>query len=389
MPRRTMLSALLVLAAMAALFVAAPGRAGESVKTIRVGACISTTGEFGPDGEVILAGIRMRMDEFNENQEISGVRMELIHRDDQSTPAGAVAAYEQLVLRDGVDAVIGPMPTALMAAVNPLARKHKKVTISPWSTNPAIGRDDDWCFRILFDDDFQGAALARYIRSQLGLTRAGAIVNERAEYSKSVFWAFRNAFEEAGGKVVATEYYDWQYNDEESGHQFGKLVENVMAAGPEIIFLPVYTADVALIIRESLATGAKARFCGGDTWQNDTVFLAAGRNIEDAFFISGANFSSKTPAMRRFMDVFEDSHDPHAQPYSVLGYDCLSLLIEAMKNGLDADSIREGMYRIKDFELASGRISIDREKGISKQGFIYNIEKQGFAYVPVLGVAVD
>lgn len=377
-----------VIAAIAVL--AAPADAEEkSIRTIRVGACISVSGEFQVDGEVILAGIRMRIEEFNENNEIDGVKLELFHRDDHSTTEGAIHAFDDLMQIDRVDAIIGPMPSALMLAIRPLAAKYGVVAVSPWATHPSIGRDNDWCFRILFDDEFQGAALARYVRKNLGLQRAAAIVNDRAEYSRSAYNAFQHAFLANGGEIVATERYRWLYNEEENNQDFAGMLAAIGNANPDVVFLPVYTPEVAVIIRESLQVNKPFRFCGGDTWQSDEVFLSAGKNIENAFYLSGANFSSSSDAMQRFMDVFENSHELYAQPFSVLGYDCLSLLIKAMENGFSRADIREGLFTINNFELASGNISIDRQKGVKKRGYIYNIEKQGDAFVPVLGASIE
>lgn len=352
------------------------GRAATAadVETVRIGVCLSLTGEFQAAGRKALAGIRMRADDFNSRSEETGVRIEIVHKDDRSSVDGAVAILEEFAAVEKVPAVIGPLSTLQMLPMAEKARELEIVLLSPTVTSPRIGRDGDWAFRLLFDDTFQGVALARYISEKLKFTRAAAIINNRLGYAYSVFGTFKLVMEEAGGVIVAEEGYEW-VADEDKVFDFVPLLTRVNDSDPDVILLPVNSTEVAAIIRESLAVGVDAVFCGGDTWQHENVLLASGNNLENSFFISGIDFNSGAPAMRHYLNLFDNSHDPDAQATSVLGFDALSLIIKAMENGRDARSIKDGLYAVKNFELATGTITIDPVRGSEKTAYIHKIVK--------------
>ncbi|MCD8139742.1 MAG: ABC transporter substrate-binding protein [Planctomycetaceae bacterium] len=349
--------------------------AGE---VLRFGVCLSLTGEFSAAGKKNLAGIMLRLHDFNTNSD--DLQLQAVVRDDKSDAAEALRVLEDLAVEEKVPAIIGPMSTNLMLGMRDRAAELEVVLISPTVTSPRIGKNRDWAFRVLFDDEFQGVALARFLVRRAGLTRTAAILNDRLAYAGSVYSAFKENIEKEGGSVVCEEHYEW-VADEDRMYDFTQAVERVDSANPEIVVLPVNSTEIAAIIRCATRLGKTLRFCGGDTWQHENVLLSSGNALEDALFISGINFDSGTPAMVRYRYLYDHSNDPDVQLSSVLGYDALSLLIEAAKGGRDSRSIKDALYRITNFELATGTITIDPERGSEKTAYIHRITKQDGEFV--------
>lgn len=365
----------LLYAGMLAAVIAAVGAPAGEVRTIRVGVCLSLTGEFRQSGLKALAGVRMRMEDHNAGPN-TAFRVGLVIRDDSSDPATAAAIVEELAGVEGLQVIIGPLSTNLMRGMREVAARRKVVLVSPSVTSPQIGRGRDWAFRLLFDDEFQGVALARYLARQVKAKRAVSLVNKRLAYANSVNAAFKRVFEEEGGKMVREEFYEW-VADEEGGFDFLPALKRLLAEKPDAVLLPNNSTDVTTIIHQSLELGSKPFFCGGDTWLHENILLSGGNNVEGAVFVSGINYDSGTAAMRRFLKLYDESNDPDAQPASVLGYDAASLVLEALRSGDDAETIRDALYRLKDFQLATGVITIDPERGSEKTAYINRIVKKG------------
>ncbi len=364
-----------------ALFLLAPTfPAFAAQPAVRIGVSLSLTGEFSAAGRKALAGLRMRVDDHNSRAGSGAPRITLVVRDDESNLDVALRNLEQLATADKVPAVIGPLPSNLMLSMKDTANRLGVVLLSPSVTSPRIGKDGDWAFRLLFDDEFQGVALARFLYRKQGVRTTAAIVNKRLAYANSITNAFHRVFEEEGGTIVAEEFYEW-VADEDQDFDFSDVLQKVAAANPDFVLLPNNSVEVAAIIRQSYQEGVKARFCGGDTWLHENILLSAGFNVEGAFFVSGINYEADTPAMKRFLELYDNSHDPEALPSSVLGYDAMSLIIEALKTGHDAASVKEGLYKIKNFPLATGSITIDPQRGSEKSAYIHRIDDEDGEFV--------
>jgi branched-chain amino acid transport system substrate-binding protein len=89
--------------------------AASGSKTITLGLLTSLTGPLSSEfGQPTVAAAQARVDLANHTNEVPGVTLKLVVQDDQSTPAGALAATQVLVNQDHVFALIDA--SALFAA---------------------------------------------------------------------------------------------------------------------------------------------------------------------------------------------------------------------------------------------------------------------------------
>lgn len=373
---------IILMVACAVLGVVAVCRAGDSgdVETVPFGVCLSLSGPLQDYGRINLAGVKLFMDDFNSRADAHGYRLEMLLRDDKSDPRTGAAIVEELARDHDVQFIIGPVTSEIMKAMAAKAKEYEVVLVSPEATSPELGKWDDWCFKILFSDDRQGSVLADYFIGKLGLKRAAAIINESIDYGESIFAAFQDTFEAAGGTITAVEHYDWNL-DENNIPDFTGILSMVKSTKPDFVLLPGYAEDASAIILQSQAVDFAPVFCGGDGWVNDKLLLASGNNLENAYFLGTVNADSDAPPTRRFFELYDVSNDPYAQVTSLQGYDCLLLMTEAMRSGKSAHAIREALYGADQFVLASGTARFDRETGTKKSVYIFQVTRENDEFV--------
>ncbi len=112
------------------------GRLGDSHESasedpIRIGGSISQTGVAAEFGEMSKKAMEMAADEINAKGGIRGRKVEVIIEDDQTTPQGALSAYQKLVNINHVDALIGRIFDFTAHPIFPLSQKDKIAFISP------------------------------------------------------------------------------------------------------------------------------------------------------------------------------------------------------------------------------------------------------------------
>lgn len=354
--------------------------------TVRFGVCLSLTGGFADAGQSYLVGASIRVEEFNKNADAEGFRLEMTVRDDQGDPERANAVVREFAAQEDIVAVVGPNTSDIALAVRDVAEGEKIPLISPSVTSPQFGGGGGWTFRVLFDDDFQGIALARFMRDKLGPKKAAALVNRRFLYGNNIYQAFRKVFEEKGGVIVYERAYDADL-ETASGMDFTGILNEVLLADPDILLLPGYPVEVTTVIRESLAVefrnrlGLPIRFCGGDSWYRDSILLESGNNLNDSYYIGSLDEDGATPEIVNFLNLLNHSHETAAEMVSALGYDAVSLLIAALQAGHTREEVREGLYSIRNFPLVSGPITIDSERGTVKPAFIIRIRRRGEYFV--------
>lgn len=347
------------------------------------GVSLSLSGEFTESGKKALAGVKLRVDDYNNNHRKAGQpKLDYIVRDDKSSIVGAQNNMK-FFAEEKIPAVIGPLATKLVAGMREIAEKEEIVVISPSVTSPQVGKNNDWVCRLLFDDEFQGKALARYLVEQEKAKRAAAIINDRLTYPNSVFSAFKKEFERLGGTILSEEHYTWVANEDDV-YDFTTALLNTKRSNPDIVLLPLNSVELVAVISQATRMDLGLKFCGGDTWMHEMVPLASGHDVEDSIYITGVNFQCSGDEMAHFKYLYEHSNDPDLQMSSIMGYDAVSLLIEALKNGTSARAIRGGLYSIKKFRLALGTITVHPERGSEKTAYIHQIIKQDNGFAPEL-----
>jgi len=126
--RRRFLGALC--AATAASVV--PGWAAEAAgPALRIGLSLGLSGIYATDAEMQGKAYRLWADQVNRRGGILGRRVEMVIRDDKSDATTARLIYQDYVLRDGADLLMGPYSSGITAAVAPIADQYGYPMLSP------------------------------------------------------------------------------------------------------------------------------------------------------------------------------------------------------------------------------------------------------------------
>jgi branched-chain amino acid transport system substrate-binding protein len=184
--------------------------------------------------------------------ELLGHPIELQAEDDGCSAEGGQAAGQKIVSDPTIVAVIG---TSCSGAGVPMAQVISDagyVMVSPSNTAPSLTDPEQaWkpgYLRTAHNDKVQGAAMAEYAYSELGLSTAAAI-HDGDPYTEGLANAFREAFEALGGTVVAFTAVNVGDTD------MRPVLTSVAASeggAPEFLFFPVFTAECAHLATQSL-----------------------------------------------------------------------------------------------------------------------------------------
>jgi len=101
----------------------AAAAAAQAAEPVRVGLSLGLTGTYAEPARMQMRAYRLWEQEVNERGGLSGRPVKMVIVDDESDPARAAAAYENLIRVQRVDLVVGPYSSAITAAVAPVVDK--------------------------------------------------------------------------------------------------------------------------------------------------------------------------------------------------------------------------------------------------------------------------
>ena len=167
--------------AIAAAFALCATASAFAADPIKIGHVAALSGASAQSGEAITRGLSLAIDEINAKGGLLGGRMlELVQRDDESTPPkGLVAARE--LLADNVAAIFAGIDTPVSIAIVPLLNKEKRIYMGVWAAGTAIthnGANPNYAFRVSAVDALVDVKLLKFAHQKFGSTKAGlALIN--------------------------------------------------------------------------------------------------------------------------------------------------------------------------------------------------------------------
>jgi branched-chain amino acid transport system substrate-binding protein len=292
--------------------------------------------------------------------------VEIVWVDDANTPEQATAAAQQLVTQDGVLAIVGPPHSRTAIAAARVAESGRVPLISPTATNPEVTLGREYVFRATFLDGLQGYAMARFALNMLNVQRAAVLYEISNQYNRGLAEAFRDAFTELGGDVVAFEQYTVDTAD------FTPMLENIRQSGAEALFLPNFTDEV--IVQGMLARelGVEAIFLGSDSWGGDLI--SPYEQFDGSYYSGHFCRSTDNPRIAEFTGRFQAAYDQEINGLVVLTYDAIYMILAAIQDQgeISSQAVHKGLYNIA-YDGLAGVIQFDGVGDPVKQVAIWRI----------------
>ena len=232
-------AAAMAVTAMAPVSVFAEG------ETFKIGVIGPMTGDYAQYGTNVYNAAKIAAEEINEAGGINGAQVEILDAgDDQGDPEKAVNAYNDL-LDKGMQMLCGTVTSGACIAVGAEAAESTFLFTPSGSAVDCITAGSNE-FRMCFTDPMQGTKSAEYISEKGLATKVATLYDSAADYNVGVHDAFIEGAAEYGLEVVADEAYTTDSNTD-----FSVQLSKIKESGAELLFLPNYYSDNALILQQA------------------------------------------------------------------------------------------------------------------------------------------
>ena len=372
----------MVLAAlMAASLVACGGASGEkkateaeskanaessgsekSGLTWKIGGQGPLTGGAAVYGNAVVNGAEIAIDEINANGGINGYQIEYKKADDEHDQEKAINAYNSL--KDwGMQFLVGPTTSAPAIAVGTEAEGDNMFVLSPSGSAVEVTAPKN-VFRVCFSDPAQGTKSAEYIGSHNLGKKIGIIYDSSDVYSSGVHDSFVAEAPKQNLEIVADEQFT-----ADSNKDFSTQLQKMKDSGAELVFLPFYYSEAALVLTQANTMGFKPTFFGCDGMdgilnvENFDVSLAEGLMLLTPFAAD-----AKDDLTVNFVKNYKEKYKETPIQFAADAYDAVYAIKAAVeKAGLTPDQSVSDLGTA--MEKAMTEISLD---GLTGTGMKWN-----------------
>jgi len=382
-PKSAASIAFLILAGAALLTIATscarqqqPGETQDR-STIKIGYFGDLSGPTFNFGQSAKNGVLMAADEINQAGGINGRKIDVVLEDDEGSPELAATVVNKLTRQDKVIALIAGGASGDSLAAGPNAQSEKVPMISPSSTNPAVTQIGDYIFRACFADPFQGEVMAKFAYNSLQARTAAIMLDFNSPYSRDLTDFFELSFTKLGGRAISSQSYTQGDSD------FKGQLSSISEVRPDVIYLPGYYGDIAVIAKQARQLGMTQPLLGGDGWDAPELWQLAGDSINGSYISNHYSADDPSPAIQKFVKDYKQHYgnltpDAHA----ALAYDAMRFLAEAIQRAgtTEGEKLRDALAQTRNFSGVTGIISMDSERNAVKAAVILKLQDGRYIY---------
>lgn len=299
--------------------------AGTESEVFKIGGIGPITGGASIYGLAVRNGAQIAVDEINAAGGINGVQIAYDFQDDEHDAEKAVNAYNSL--KDwGMQVLMGTVTSTPCEAVADKTAADGMFQITPSGSSLGCIKNDN-VFQVCFTDPNQGVKSAQYI-SEAGLAQKVAVIYDSSDtYSSGIAEAFVAESANQNFDVVVSEAFT-----QDSKTDFTVQLQKAKEAEADMVFLPIYYQEAALIIQQADKMGYAPTFCGGDGLdgllgvENFDVSLAEGIILLTPFIAD-----SEDELTKNFVTAYKEKYNEVPNQFAADAYDAIYIIKAAME----------------------------------------------------------
>ena len=328
--------------------------AAGCTKPVRIGAIVSRTGAAAVYGARVARGFDLAVRDVNASGGVRGRPIELLYKDDATSPEVGLASLRDLVEGERVHFVLGAVSSSVTMRLAPYCERRHILLISPSASAPQLTDAGMYVFRTYPSDVLEAASMAEFARD-LGLTKV-AVLAVDTDYGSSLAEVFADRFRVAGGSVAALLTFP-----EGDAAAIKEAVDALSVLSPKGLYVPAYSPDLVTALRDLRATTAHPIVLGTSSISADAI-VAAGPAADNVVFpMPGFDPDSDDAAVRAFAGAYRARYGEDPDVYAAHAYDAVRVLATAAERSgsLEVDDVKDALLKIDDYEGATGRMAFD------------------------------
>lgn len=306
-------------------------------------------------------GIQLAVEQFN--QENPDTKAFITYRNTNPDAGIAKSVIADLVYKEGIDVLIGPLFSEVAKEFSNLAEVYEIPILLPLANADSLDLYNNYVFQLNPSFATQGKIMARKAVLELGYDTLGVIA-EAQSLGAPAARAFRHEAERLGGYV---EYY-FEEDFESLGYdirdytQFFTTDTLDSVAMVKAVYAP-FTGSIAQTLIESMLTDleamrSKVAILGSEEWQEINI---ESRRLDSTqlYFSRSFDVDTSTSEARKFISEFRIRFSTVPNQFAFIGYDAASIILDQLDFVNNPADLRDSLKNLRGYDGLSIDVSFN------------------------------
>jgi branched-chain amino acid transport system substrate-binding protein len=338
---------------------------------IRLGMLAAKTGPLASGGIDMELALAMFLKERNNT--LAGRKVELIVADTAGVPATARSKVQELVEKNNIDCLIGPLAAFEALAINDYVVQKELPTLGVAAAEDMTQRQaNPWFVRLTATASQCASPLAEYAAKDLGYKKIVTMADDFA-YGHEMCAGFQRVFEDNGGKIIQKLFPPLTAPD------YGSYVAQVKNA--DAIFLGTAGSNGFRFLRQFIEYGLKDKMAviGGMTALDESVLRNMGDEALGIVTTSWYSAEVDNKANQSFAPAFRKQNKYDPGYYAASTYVAGEVLEAALKTISGQPHDKKALMaaiRASNVETVRGLVKFDEYGNVVGNTYIRKVERK-------------
>ena len=354
--------------ALASALLASWPLAASAADTIKIGFPIPLSGPVAIYGEPVLKGAQLAVSEINAKGGLLGKKVELVVRDSKANADEAVRVSRELIIKDGVNFLVGTVTSAEAPAVSTVAKENKIVFIAPVAETTSLTSPQNihpYVFRTNSNTDVDGLASAILMARWKNVKTVATMAPDYA-YGHDIVTAFIADLKKRRPDIQIVDQ-QWPKLGEPD---FTSFITAQMSKKPDAVYCVLFAGDFVTFSKEAEPRGyfkmidnrmvdsaAVGNVEEAQALGNDYPYGIVAQSVDPEIWIGAKEppeHATYIAALRKF------THDQYPPSFSIQGYITINALADAIKKAgsTNSDAVSKALIGLT-FDTPVGKRTIN------------------------------
>ncbi|MCD0443872.1 ABC transporter substrate-binding protein [Glycomyces sp. A-F 0318] len=343
----------------------------EIDETVKIGAVLSLTEGAAFAGLYQQEGIELAFEELNA---AGGVEYELIVEDDKTSVEDSVVAFEKVINRDKVSAIVGPTLSNMAFTTFPDAESAGVPALGISTTAEGIPDLGDYIFRNSLPEEVALAASIPAAKATLGITKVAVLYDSADEFTASAYNTITDVLAEEDIEVVVDESFETADTD------FSAQLTKVKDADVDAVILSALPAATGPLVKQARDLDITAPIVGGNAF-NSPVLVGTLEDAAEGLIVGGAwSADADTTGNAEFIANYMEKYDREPDQFAAQAYTAAYMIDQAVRADCDAnrEAVKDNLGQILEYDSILGTISLSESGEVSQEPFVQIVENGEF-----------
>lgn len=334
----------------------------KASENYKLGVVLGLTGTGALYSADQIEGIKLAVEEINAKGGFLGKhKIELLIRDSQTKPDIGVREVKDLILRDGIKAVVNDYSSAVAVAVKPIAQEYKVLHIAAISNSENITKINysPYTFQVVPNSYMQARAAAVAIAkmaNEKGWKEYVTIASDY-EWGRSTQAEAIKFLKELAPQLKLVKEF-WPRLGET---QFTSYITAIMAMKPDFVYGSLASKDNVAWMEQAKTYGFFEKIPYPGSLISVTELMLEAKTLPRGVIgLTRAPFFAHmdNPMMASFVKSYKTKYNKYPSDWAVLGYDAVYALKQGIEKAktIDTEKVKDAMKGLT-VDLTRGKLT--------------------------------